>query len=420
MARLERIRYTPMSEVVEGGEVTWIKDVMGREIAKLPQIFWNSGEPWSEANHWALEKATSVRGSHLKTVTSLMKHLAAYASWLERSDIDWRHFPTRLADRSVFRFRGYLVAERSESRLKPSTVTARMRAVIQFYRHAQHHGFVGTSSPLWTDKQVVVRYVDSVGFERSLLRISTELAIPIRARPGTVLEDGLTPLRHEHLEELLAFTREHGPREIHFMLSIGSLTGARIGTIAGLRVKDIERAFPDSQLPSLYCLPVGPVAGIPTKFGVDGNLLVPDFLLEELKGYAYSMSRMARQAIAAKENRGLLFLTSRGNPYESSSFNRLMTDLRRSTSSRMQFMTDFKFHQTRATYGTWLMELALAVTTEAAAVAFVRDAMLHKNEATTLKYVRFRQNAKVKARLSSAFFAVFSGLGARDWSRSDA
>lgn len=420
MARLERIGYVAMREVVEGRAVAWRKDPLVPEIDKLPQIFWNDGQPWSEVNHWALEKATSVRGSNLKTVTSLMKHLAAYASWLECSEIDWRHFPTRLADRCVYRFRGYLIAERSKGRLKPSTATARMSAVIQFYRHAQHHGFVASGSPMWIDKQVVVRYFDSVGFERSLLRTSSELAIPNRARPGTSLEDGLTPLSREHLEDLLTFTREHGPREIHLILSIGSLTGARIGTITRLRVSDIERASPDPQLPSLYCLPVGPAVGVPTKFGVDGNLLFPDFLLEELKSYAYSMGRMARQAQAAPENKGLLFLTSRGNPYELSSFNRLMTDLRRGTTSQMQFMMKFKFHQTRATYGTWLMELALAVTTEAAAVAFVRDAMLHKDEATTLKYVRFRQNSAVKAKLSTAFSAAFSGLNARDWTRADA
>lgn len=416
MARLELIRYTPMREVLDGAEVAWVRDTLAREINRLPQIFWSGGASWAEANHWALEKATSVRGSDLKTVTSLMKHLAAYASWLERGGTDWRHFPTRSAERCVFRFRGHLIAERGEGHLKPSTATARMRAVIQFYRHAHHHGFVGSRSPMWTDKQVVVRYFDSVGFERSLLRTSSELAIPNRVRPGTVLEEGLTPLSHDHLEELLAFTREHGPREIHLMLSIGSLTGARIGTITGLRVNDIERAFPDSQLPSLYRIPVGPAAGVPTKFGVDGNLLVPDFLLEELQSYAYSMRRMARQAIAATEDRKLLFLTSRGNPYRSSSFNRLMTDLRRRASARMHFMSKFKFHQTRATYGTWLMEMALGVTTEAAAVAFVRDSMLHKDEATTLKYVRFRQNGKVKATLSRAFSAVFSGLGTRKWS----
>lgn len=419
MARLELIRYTPMREVLVGGEVSWARDPLARAAEKLPQIFWKSGEPWSEANHWALEKAMSVRGSDLETVRSLMKHLAAYAWWLEHSEMDWRHFPARSADRSIFRFRGHLIAERSRGRLRPSTATARMRAVIQFYRHAQHHGFVGTGSPMWSDKQVVVRYFDSVGFERSLLRTSSELAIPNRARPGTVLEEGLTPLRQEHLEELLAFTRKHGPREIHLMLSIGSLTGARIGTIAGLRVKDIERAFPDPQLPSLYCVPVGPAVGVPTKFGVNGNLLVPDFLLEELKSYAYSMQRLARQAITAKQDQGLLFLTSRGNPYRSPSFNRLMTDLRRRTAS-MQFMAEFTFHQTRATYGTWLMELALDVTREAAAVAFVRDAMLHKDEATTLKYVRFRQKGKVKAKLSSEFTALFSGLSTRDWGGGDA
>jgi hypothetical protein len=41
----------------------------------------------------------------------------------------------------------------------------------------------------------------------------------------------------------------------------------------------------------------------------------------------------------------------------------------------MRFMGNFKFHQTRATFGTWMMEVALRVASTKAAVAFVKDAM---------------------------------------------
>ena len=193
MANLEIIRFSPMREVVENGGVRWEPDRLAHRIDKLPQIFWDSGEPWSEVNHWAHTKAKSTIGGHIKTVTSLMKHLVAYASWLESEDMDWRHFPVRVSDRAVVQFRGELVRQRDElGLLRPSTATGRMAAVLQFYRHAHVYGFVERSSPMWRDKQVLVRFFDTVGFERTMLRTSSELAIPNRARPGERLEDGLT------------------------------------------------------------------------------------------------------------------------------------------------------------------------------------------------------------------------------------
>lgn len=419
MANLENIRFTPMREVVESGVVRWELDRLATPIDALPQVFWEDGEPWSEVNHWALTKAKSTVGGDIKTVTSLMKHLHAYASWLESKGMDWRHFPMRITDRAIVQFRRELIRQRDElGALQPSTVTARMAAVIQFYRHAHLYGFVERSSPMWRDKQVLLRFFDDVGFERGMLRISSELAIPNRTRPGEKLEDGLTPLRPEHASQLLEFTEAQGLLELHYMLSLGMLSGARLETISTLGVRQIEDAIPDDSMPGFYRVPVGPGTGVETKSDVSGELLIPTFLIDALKGYAYSMQRLRRQARASETNRGRLFLTVRGNPYLPQTFNRLMTELRRRAISHgMRFMEHFKFHQTRATYGTMLMELALEVTDAKTAVAFVRDAMLHKDEAQTFRYVRFVQKAPVKALISKEFSAIFSGVVNRDWNK---
>jgi integrase len=418
VANLEIINYKPVREIVEDGNVRWAPDRLARPIDRFPQIFWESGEPWHEANHWALTKATSSKGGHIKTVTSLMKHLAAYASWLESQELDWRHFPTRKKDRALVLYRGELIGQRDRASLAPSTVHARMAAVIQFYRHAQIYGFVQRHSPLWEDRQVVVPYFDSVGFERALMRISSDLTIPNISRHGLRLEDGLTPLRTEDVTKLLEFTKEQGLQEINLILCVGVVTGARIETITTLGVKNIENAYPDAQTPDTYRLRVGPGTGVKTKFDVSGELLVPRFLINDLKAYAYTMQRLRRQAIASEANRGLLFLTTRGNPYEAGSFNRLMTDLRRrAVSADLRFMTSFKFHQTRATFGTWLMGVALRVTNTKAAVTFVRDAMLHKDETTTFLYVRFIEQEPVKAEIANEFSAAFSGVIKRDWNQ---
>lgn len=421
MANLEFIKYTPVREFIEDRNVSWVPDRLARPIDKLPQIFWDSGEPWHEANHWALTKATSTAGGDIKTVTSLMKHLSAYASWLESVKLDWRHFPMRKQDRAIVLFRGELIAQRGRGSLAPSTTRARMAAVIQFYRHAHTHGLVDRQSPMWKDRQVVVRYYDTVGFERTLMRTSSELAIPNRSRPGLRLEDGLTPLKTDDAVKLLEFAKHQRLHELNLILSLGLLTGARIETITTLGVKDVENARPDAETPDTYRIPVGPGTGVNTKFDVSGELMVPKFLINDLRDYAYSMRRLRRQGRANESNRGFLFLTIQGNPYGSGSFNRLMTDLRRrAIAAGLRFMGSFKFHQTRATFGTWLMEVALRVAGTKAAVAFVKDAMLHKDEKTTFLYVRFHEQTPVKVAVANEFSTVFSGVINRDWNQYNA
>lgn len=419
MARLESINYVPNQAIVAEGKVGWVRTPSARPLSGLPQIFWKDGTPWAEANHWALDKARSV-DVKLKTVQSLMAHLHKYACWLEEEQADWRHFPTRKSDRVLVRYRGALIEARDQGRLSPSTATARMRAVIQFYRHCSTHNFVSREAPKWQERPVVVTYFDSVGFERTLLRLSTDISIPNRARPGFRLEAGLLPITSAHMTELLRFTSEHASEELHLMLTVGFFTGARLGTICSLRVESLENALPDRCIPGISTIAVGPGTGVATKFDVSGHLLVPDFLLAELKRYAYSPCRLTREQRASKESKSLLFLTRFGNPYSNpdklsgSAITREMTDLRRdSVKAGLKFMQSFHFHQSRATYGTWIMSVALEKVGQKAAIEFVKNAMLHKEEATTMRYITFLEHTKVKIEMGNAFTQVFGGLFTR-------
>lgn len=419
MARLESINYVSHRAVVAEREVNWVRDPAVRPLSGLPQIFWKDGAPWAEVNHWAYDKALTL-DIKLNTVQSLMSHLHKYASWLEKKQIDWRHFPTRKSDRVLVRYRGVLIDARDSGDLSPSTATARMRAVIQFYRHCAVHNFISREAPKWREQPVVISYFDSVGFERTLLRLSTDLSIPNRARTGFKLEDGLLPITSAHMTELLRFTSENVSEELHLMLTVGFFTGARLGTISSLRIENLENAVPDSSIPGISTIAVGPGTGVATKFGVSGHLLVPDFLLAEIKRYAYSSRRLNREQRAAKENKSLLFLTRFGNPYSSpnelsgSAITRMMTDLRRTAvNAGLKFVQTFHFHQTRATYGTWLMSIALENVGQRAAIEFVKHAMLHKEEASTMRYITFLEHTKAKIEMGNAFTQAFGGLFTR-------
>lgn len=316
MATLEHIRFVPHHCGVVDGNVVYTPAPHGRIILTLPQIFWSDHTPWREPNLWAAERAGG-KGVVLETIESNLRALADYASFLEARNLQWFTFPTRKDERCLVQYRGVLIEARNDGKISPSTATQRMRHVIQFYRWVQLRGLLSPASPLWRDRIVYIKYFDAVGFERTLARLTTDLAIPNRARPGERLEDGLLPVSAADRDAILAFARERASPELFRILSLGFFTGMRLGTICDLKVQTLEHAVPDPAAPGLYRLAVGPGASPPvhTKFGVTGQAWIPQPLLEDLLAYAGSARRLIREAKASPEDRHLLFLTRFGHGY---------------------------------------------------------------------------------------------------------
>lgn len=417
MARLELIHYRPWTPMAQSDSpVTWQIDAQRRVAAELPQIFWSTGAGWPEVNLWALDRAT-VERSKPATVLSAMGHLKAYADFLEKSGLDWRHFPMRRDERVLDRFRGYLMAAVAAGQIALSTASVRMNAVVRFYRYADLHGLVRPAAPMWHERMVVLPFFDAAGFQRTMARITTSLGIPNRTRVGATLEDGLLPISSQATSELLSFTSQEASTELHLMLSIGFFTGARIGTIVSLTKECLLTAREDPLTPGFFLLPAGPGTDISTKFDVRGSLYFPTSLLQDLKEYSTSTERLFREMRASSTDKNALFLTRRSRKYSVESVDRLIHELRKVATKRgLNFMERFKFHQSRATYGTWLMRLMLDCASPDIAVDFVRKAMLHKHESTTLRYIRFIEVTAGKIQAARAFNEAFTGLKDRKWS----
>lgn len=415
MATLEYINYIPHRPEIEEGEVNWRADKAVSSVDRLPLIFWQNGEPWREVNLWALEMARN-RDVKLRTVVSAMEHLHKYSDWLEQATpfVDWRHFPQIKAERVLIRYRGYLIDERDAGVLKPSTTTARMNAVIRFYRFAASKNFISRDAPKWQDRQVVLPYFDTAGFQRTMTRITTDVSVPNRARSGPRLEDGLLPLTQQHKLDLLEFAHHNASPELFLMLKTGIFTGARVGTIITLRTTALDNAVRDPALQGLWLVKAGPGTGIATKFDVSGDLMIPDQLMAHLKAYVTSRRHLDRVIKAADAYKTLVFLTRFSAPYKVASVDREMVDLRRAgQTSGLKFLQKFRFHQTRATYGTWLMKLCLEVSSVKAAIEFVKQAMFHQVEATTFRYVTFVEKSKASIDIEHAFAENFMGLSTR-------
>jgi integrase len=416
MARLEFISFTPHRvEIGASGELL-VKESVNASIPNLPQLFWNDGTAWVEANLWALERLSDGR-IDFETVKRTMKHLRTYAEFLETKAFDWRHFPIRKDEQPLRKFRKWLLEGVDESAIAISTASNCMAAVIQFYRYADVNELVGSQVPMWQDRLAVIPLYDSKGFKRTIVRLSSELSISKRQRIGTVLEDGLLPLRADHMAELLRYTAEHAVEELHRMLSVGFFTGTRIGTIVTLTLASLETAREDPHAPGIYRLAVGPGTNISTKFSVRGEIMVPSAVLKDLKRYASSTRRLLREAKANAKDKQSLFLTKSGEPYTVETVNRLVYEMRKKAIAfGLYFMHRFKFHQSRATFGTWLMQLLLDAGSKTDAIRIVRDALLHKDEKTTLGYITFLENSRAKAHFATEFNAAFTGLSNRDWS----
>lgn len=418
MATLEAVSYHPQRCTTVDGCVQWTSVENGKPIEGLPQIFWSDSSPWREANLWALESATG-KHANLKTVQTNMAALHAYAKWLESSATDWWDFPPRKADRCLVRYRCALIEARDRGEIAPSTTSQRMAVVVRFYRWLQSAGLISPEWPMWRDRSIGIRLIDAVGFTRTITVKSTDLAIKNRKAPGELLEDGLLPVTAKHREAILEFTRKQASEELFLMLALGFFTGMRLGTIADLRIQTLERAVPDPASPDLFRLAVGPGADPPvhTKGSVTGHIHITRAHLDKLREYFYSTRRLKRQALAQKECRDLLFLTRFGNPYarrgsnKSPAINVEMHALRNAGASEgVDVLRHFHFHQTRCTFATELARLGIATSGAINALAIVKEFLLHKHEATALRYIRFVEKTPAKEKVANEFTKAFLGV----------
>lgn len=270
---------------------------------------------------------------------------------------------------------------------------------------------------MWDERLIGLHFTNSAGFERTMMVQSTDLAIPIRNRKASGLEDGLMPVSSEVRNELLMIAKENFSYELFLMLSLGFFTGLRLGSICDLKIKTLLNAVPDPASEVLFRLAVGPGASPPvhTKFGVTGHVLIPGALLEELKLYMYSPRRLIRESRANEKDKQTLFLTRFGNRYaklgenKSSCLNVELHRFRKALASANRPISAFKFHQTRATFATEVAEIALAIGDPINAVALVQELLLQKDEATALRYIKFVQKSPVKAELGNEFTRIFLG-----------
>ncbi|MBU1841256.1 MAG: site-specific integrase [Gammaproteobacteria bacterium] len=354
----------------------------------------------------------------IETVKSKATSIHAYAKWLEEAQTNWWDFPVKERDRCLVKYRGFLISSRKANLIAPSTASQRMRVAIQFYRWLRHNGLISPEWPMWRERFLSLKFNNAFGFERTFAVNSTNLSIPNRSSPGEKLEDGLYPVSENDRSKILEIAREHCSTEIHLLLMAGFFTGMRIQTLSDLTIPTLENAVQDPSSEGLYRLAVGPGATPPvaTKNGVTGHVWITKPLLDSLKEYCYSAHRLLRESKAKPEYKNHVFLTRFGNLYSvrdkdrSPALNVAMHNLRAiGRRHGVNALNNFKFHQTRCTFATSLARLAIRAGGAIHAIAIVKEALLHRDESTTIRYIRFVEKTPIKISMANEFTKAFFG-----------
>ena len=85
MARLVSISFQPHDEVYQSGSIHWQASSSRGQIAALPQIVYDDGTPFREANIWAYSRS-ACRLVSPRTVKSNISKLLSYANFLEEEE----------------------------------------------------------------------------------------------------------------------------------------------------------------------------------------------------------------------------------------------------------------------------------------------------------------------------------------------
>lgn len=425
MARVETIAFTPHAAEILGDRVTW-RPLRTGLLSGLPQICWENGEPWREVNLWLFGRS---HRNDISTLRSAASSLHAYAQWLEQSDpkTNWWDFPANEAERCLWRYRGALIFARDAGKLASSTASARMRAVVQFYRWLDDKRLLSPRWPMWVDKVTNRRVLDAHGFARSIAVASTDLTIVNRSRiGGERLEGGLMPVSDDVQTAISKLAKKHTSIEFFLMLSLGFATGMRIGSIVDLKESTFANAV-QSNIPEAWEVSIGPNANPPvhTKFRRNGSVVIPNALFEDIREYITSPRRLKRYATAAPQFKQILFLTRFGHRYASigsdasSAMNVEMSRFRKIARKSGLNLNNFKFHQTRATFATNLAKIAIH-TEGVNPIELVAECLFHKDEATAMRYVTFVKKLPTKAILGNNFTKAFFGLSSKHEEKGDA
>ncbi len=317
-----------------------------------------------------------------------------------------------------------------------------MNAIVGFYKHIMKYGLVKASDFKYQPYEIVLKYISiesNFGLSSFLAVESHNLVInaPVSQKLPEYINDGgmLRPLSIDEQENVLVGLL-HSSREYQLIFYIALFTGARIQTVCTIQVRHIWRELDGK---GNLRLPIGGGTGVDTKQGSLMTLIIPSWLVHDLRVYSRSLESTKRRekSFYGDVDFNYLFLTSSGSEHYTSKkeirdrgnveVNPIASDKDRAYGSIREGATirqfiqeillprirrgnknfqSFRFHDLRASFGMNLLQSEIEVRGEdgvMAALEVVQQRMGHHDKSVTMQYLNYRSNLDRKAAILSKF-----------------
>ncbi len=423
MASVIFVNYKPEVIYVQGREIIEIPHKVSRSkiasngvIVGFPQLYWSNGKPWDSANFWLATFCLQVmRGSlTLEALVSRAYLLRSYMEFLESEGMTWFHFPLVNQDtRCLFHYCNDLQGRYKRGEISFRVAKARLKCVTNFYNAVLEYRLFLMDGEIFDELSLAEKVSNLAGLERTVAVSKEQLKIRGARDIIPRVEDGLIPLGYEAQDLILKIAYDNCSPEVYLMLILGFYTGMRLGTICDLKLLTLKYARPAGD-GSYYNLSVGPSVGyapVATKFSVNGEIPIPAHVYDLVCSYARSSRRLKRASQASNGEEQLVFLNKNGRSYcrkgrgRSSTVNSEIMKIR-NVARRLGIPLRFKFHQTRATFGTnFVMEnIDRPGVSLKAVIGMLKDILLHKNERATMTYIKYVQDQDVKEKWAGELF----------------
>ncbi|EEY89240.1 site-specific recombinase, phage integrase family [Acinetobacter lwoffii SH145] len=412
----------------------------GDAYLEFPMIIQGDGSPSEFFNLYLLKKLQQTIQYDFKTFASIANQLVDFQRFLEDEQLDCLKFHKLKQSNAIFKYRARLIEQANAGLISASSTRGRINAVVNFYRFLITENLVDHQR-YGLPFQDVYKYIavdNEFGARRKMAIKSHDLVIhvPAKAPNSEVIKDNgeLSPLSVESQAVILKALQKSS-REYQLMFYLALFTGARLQTICTLSIKCLLNRQPDNQ--GFIRLPVGAGTGVDTKFQKPMTLLIPNWLVQDLKVYINSeQARQRRQkSNYGDSDKNYVFLTKLGTPfYTSKAEQQELTEKIKASDSfgtRLKLyegeavrsylkvvllpeirlidpqFQSFKFHDLRASFGMNLLESQLQHLPEGhsamTAVEYVQARMGHSNISTTLQYLNYKSRLQWRSKIQHEY-----------------
>ncbi|PBP72740.1 hypothetical protein CCL21_04755 [Pseudomonas syringae] len=404
----------------------------------FPVILDNAGEPWDIANLYLINKLNHNLTYNHRTYAGIADHLLYYRRFLDNEGIDYLHFPKLKQSKATYRFKKHLEDEIENDRMTIQTGKKRINAVARFYKDILKFKLTSTSLITESPYEEVVKYIETTtdfGIKKFIKVSSTDLAIKSSKPlpdPDYIYDDGQTkPLTVEDQIKMLNVLKG-SDRAYQLLVYVALFTGVRLQAAATIRIKDINK--PVDHRGNLR-LPIGAGTTIDTKNNSRMTIIIPAWLVQDLKVYSDCAVARARRehSFYGESDLNYILLSSKGTPFYTSKLEmreRLTADpdnlnyglsyahaegqavreflktLNEEIQRKHPEYERFKFHDLRATFGMNLLEDELNKPNRkniTAILEIVQQRMGHRDKKTTLQYLNYRSRIEWKNHVQDQF-----------------